>query len=108
MHDSMSNCCIDISVSRIGRGIDFNSHRKGEGVSLAVSRLGKGISVITKAASAGIGMNLHRVGNGIQFKCGLVCSVGRAAYLKVEPNVIWLLPDSAEVVVYSNVTWYIY
>lgn len=105
MHDSMRSSCIDISVSRIGQGIDVNSHRKGEGISLAMSRIGNEISFLVKKIGNGMGINAYRVGNSIQFKCGLVCTVGQAAYLKVEPNVIWLLPDSAEVVVYSNVSW---
>ena len=43
----------------------------------------------------------------IQIRSGIICNTETAAYLRVEPEVIWLLPDSAEVAVFSNVNWYI-
>lgn len=81
--DNMSNTCIDIAVGRVGETLSFKSARCGDGMSFTAERHGTPLS----------------------FKCGLVCSVGSEFYLRVEPEVIWLLPDSADVVVYSNVTW---
>lgn len=79
----MSNSCIDIAVRRVGGILSFESTRLGEGMTFRAERQGGPMS----------------------FRCGLVCSVGTDYYLRVEPEVIWLLPDSADVVVYSNVTW---
>lgn len=45
---------------------------------------------------------------GLKVTCGLVCSIGTARYLRVEPKHIWLMPDnnfSADVVIVSNVHW---
>ena len=44
----------------------------------------------------------------VKARCGIICKVSEvAAYLRVVPDEIWLLPDSAEVIVYSNVDWVI-
>lgn len=106
----MSSGCINISASRIGQGIAIRTSRKGDGVKIATSRIGDGISFLAERVGDDMTVNAHRIGSGINFRCGLVCTVGQAAYLKVEPEYIWLLPDNdfeAEVVVYSNVTWVI-
>jgi len=79
----MTTSCIDIRASRVGDGITVSASRVSDGISVSASRIGE----------------------PMKFRCGLVCSVNDGAYLRVEPDVIWLLPDSADVVVYSNVTW---
>lgn len=110
MQDSMSNSCINISASRIGQGIAVRASRKGNGVNIATSRLGEGIVIHAERVGKDMSVNARRIGSGINIRCGLICTVGEAAYLKVEPESIWLLPDNgfeAEVVVYSNVTWVI-
>lgn len=110
MQDSMSNSCINVSASRIGQGIAVRALRKGDGIKFATSRLGKGISIHAERVGSDMSVNARRIGSGINFRCGLICTVGEAAYLNVEPENIWLLPDNgfeAEVVVYSNVTWVI-
>ena len=44
----------------------------------------------------------------VKARCGIICTVSEiGAYLRVVPEEIWLLPDSAEVIVYSNVDWVI-
>ena len=44
----------------------------------------------------------------VKARCGIICTVSEiGAYLRVVPDEIWLLPDSAEVIVYSNVDWVI-
>ena len=44
----------------------------------------------------------------LQARCGIICEVNGAAYLRVEPEVIWLMPSNfnyGEVDVYANVEW---
>lgn len=77
------NGCMTISAARIGHPLELGASRVGEGISV----------------------HADRKGEPMKLRCGLVCTVSQAAYLRVEPDVIWLIPDSAEVVVYSNVTW---
>lgn len=103
----MSNTCIDIAVKRIGDALSFESSRLGEGVSFDVDRLGGPIGFLTRRSGDVLAFGTQRKGEPLSFRCGIVCSVGSDFYLRVEPEAIWLLPDSAEVAVYSNVTWYI-
>lgn len=103
----MSNTCIDIAVRRIGDILSFESERLGEVVSFRTERDGKGIDFTAHRASEMLDLGVRRNGEPMSFRCGLVCSVGSDFYLRVEPDAIWLLPDSAEVAVFSNVTWYI-
>lgn len=80
------NTCINIEVKRIGDPISVSAERHGEGLSFSAKRIGE----------------------PLKFRCGLVCTIPQTRYLKVEPQTVWLLPEnafSADVVVYSNVTW---
>ena len=47
------------------------------------------------------------VGSELRGCVTLVCSVNKDAYLRVEPDVIWLTPDmiGGEFDIYSNVVW---
>lgn len=49
-----------------------------------------------------------RIGKGLQVSCSLVCSRNKAAYLRVSPKHIFLMPGNNfkdDVLVYSNVVW---
>ena len=81
-----TNSCIDIELRRIGSPISVSAQRYGDIPALTASRLGK----------------------PLEFRCGLVCTIDQTRYLRVEPEMVWLLPDngfSQDVVVYSNVFW---
>lgn len=103
----MSASCINLGISRIGKPILVDATRIGGSILIDATRIGGPISVDATRIGGPILIETERIGKPINIRCGLVCSVSEAAYLRVEPNAIWLLPDSAEVVVYSNVTWYI-
>ena len=78
--------CIVASVERIGEGVSLSTSRVGDGVSLAVERIGESLNL----------------------SVGIVCSMAEASYLKVSPDVVWLVPDngfSADFVVVSNKDW---
>lgn len=50
----------------------------------------------------------RRVGKELSFRCGLVCTLNQARYLRVDPESVWLLSDDSDeatLVVYSNVDW---
>lgn len=78
--------CIVASVERIGEGIGLSTSRVGDGVSLAVKRIGSNPTLTVS----------------------IVCSLAEASYLKVSPDVVWLVPDngfSADFAVVSNKDW---
>lgn len=104
----MSNTCIDISVKRVGEPLSFALERIGNETSFSVARDGEALDFKASRINNPITISVERKGKPLDFRCGLVCTVGDAAYLRVAPDSIWLLPEndfSAEVVVYSNVTW---
>ena len=103
----MSSTCIDIVVRRIGDALAFGTERLGDGVSFDTERLGGPMSLLVGRHGDALSFETKRNGEPLSFRCGIVCSVGSDFYLRVEPEAIWLLPDSAEVAVYSNVTWYV-
>lgn len=78
--------CIVASVERIGEGIRLSTSRVGDGVSLAVKRIGSNPTLTVS----------------------IVCSLAEVSYLKVSPEVVWLVPEngfSADFVVVSNKNW---
>ena len=102
------NSCIDIAVRRIGDILSASSKRQGEGMSLRTERKGEMMSYQIERMSEMAFPVVERIGEAMSFRCGLVCTVGAAAYLNVEPETLWLIPDnnfSTEVVVYANVRW---
>lgn len=108
---AMKNSCIEIDVRRVGEVISFGVSRIGEKMSAVVSRVGEPLSFNLHRIGDAISFGAERIGEPIKFRCGLVCSTGVAdAMLRVEPESIWLMPEnfnSADVVVYANVTWII-
>lgn len=77
--------CLNISVHRIGSPMECEAHRIGHTPEVAASRIGKPIKVT----------------------CSLVCTTDDTFFLRVSPDVIWLLPEdfSTDVFVDSNVKW---
>lgn len=102
------NTCIDIGVKRVGDALSFGLERIGEELGFAVARKGDVFAFNAVRDGEMLAFGLKRKDKPVEFRCGLVCSYSQAAYLKVEPRTIWLLPEndfSADVVVYANVTW---
>lgn len=100
--------CIDIQVRRAGDALSFSSERIGNGITLRLSR--QDSALLMGASRAGTPLECHaeRLEGPLEFRCGLVCTVGGTPYLEVSPDVVWLLPENAfnaDFVVYSNVTW---
>lgn len=60
-------------------------------------------------AIKGIGNVSSASATGMKVSIGVVCDVGKQAYLKVDPDYIWLMPlnnfeDNVDVL--SNVVWH--
>lgn len=55
------------------------------------------------------GINVSASATGMKVSIGVVCDVGKQAYLKVDPDYIWLMPSNNfedNVDVLSNVVWH--
>lgn len=87
---------LKVEVTRIGGSLSCRCSRI-EAAVVSVSRK----DVIPDVA-------IQRVGLPLQVECRLIEFSGDAYYLRVSPEVIWLIPDngfSEEVKVRSNVKW---
>ena len=94
--------CLAVNTSRIG-GIVTEAQRVPGGIDCETERVG-GISVET-VRLGGIGCEVRRTG-GIRCQAWQVCKVGiRAPYLRISPEVIWVLAGGTENDVYSNTRW---
>ena len=100
--------CIVASVERIGEGISLSTSRVGDGVSLAVERIAAELNLSVNKLGEGVALAVGRIGESVNLSVGIVCSMAEASYLKVSPDVVWLVPDngfSADFVVVSNKDW---
>lgn len=100
--------CIDIKIWREGDALSFVPERVGKGISLRLSRQDSILMMGASRLGTPLECHAERREGPIEFRCGLVCTVGGTPYIEVSPDVVWLLPDksfNAEFVVYSNVTW---
>ena len=77
--------CLNVTAIRIGDGLQLAANRVGSGISVQATRIG-----------------------GMSVTCGLVCSVNKARYLRVEPKSIFLMPGNNftdDVLIMANVDW---
>lgn len=77
--------CLKVITNRIGDGIHAHSARVGKGIQILADRIG-----------------------GMSVTCGLVCTVNKARYLRVEPKSIFLMPGNNftdDVLIMANVDW---
>lgn len=100
--------CIEISLRRKGTPMSFEAVLHGDGMSFDAEQVGNAMGFSAERRGKDFTATLTRKGSPVEFRCGLVCTLRETFYLKVEPEMIWLLPEnnfSEDVVVYSNVTW---
>lgn len=67
------------------------------------------ISVHIEAVKGIDEMKVSASATGMKVSIGVVCDVGKQAYLKVDPDYIWLMPSNNfedNVDVLSNVVWH--
>lgn len=77
--------CLNVTANRIGDGLHIDASCVGSGISIQATRIG-----------------------GMSVTCGLVCSVNKARYLRVEPKAIFLMPGNNftdDVLITANVDW---
>ena len=100
--------CLVIDVTRIGRPLECDCGRVGEVPALSVSRIGDAPSLSVSRAGSPLMASASRVGMPPKVECSLVCTTDDTYYLRVTPELIWLIPEngfSEDVTVISNVRW---
>ena len=88
-------------------GVTITNRRQG--VSCATSLLSDHLHFGLSRLGENLGTRASLIEKHLAVRCGIVCSLVDA-YLKVEADNIWLLPENdftQDVVVYSNVKWII-
>lgn len=88
-------------------GVAITNRRKG--MSCATSHLSDHLQIGASIKGRNLEARASLQEKHLAIRCGIVCSLVDA-YLKVEADNIWLLPENdftQDVVVYSNVKWII-
>ena len=94
--------CLAVNTSRVG-GIVTDAQRVLGGIACETERTG-GISVGV-VRFGGIDCATHKTG-GIHCQAWQVCKSGiRAPYLRISPEVIWVLAGGTDNDVFSNTQW---
>lgn len=100
--------CLVIDATRVGDAISVTCDRVGIPMSLSAFRIGKPIAVDVSRVGSAMALKASRIGEALRVSCSLVCTTDDSYYLRVTPEVIWLIPEndfSEEVDVQSNVKW---
>ena len=76
-------------------------------LSVNCKRISKDLDVIALRIGVIPDVRCHQINKGLKVTCSLVCTVNRNAYLRVNPDYVWLTPDmlSGEFDIFSNVNW---
>lgn len=104
------NCgigCLTGSVTRVGEELIGSATRADKELLGSITRIGFGLSGSITRIGRELSGVVSRNGDGLRGSVSLVCSIGKDAYLRVNPDVVWLTQDmlSGEFDIYSNVVW---
>jgi hypothetical protein len=100
--------CLIIYVTRLTHPLECDCDRVGEAPALSVSRIGDAPSLSVSRSGSPLAASASRVGTPPKVECSLVCTTDDTYYLRVTPELIWLVPEngfSEDVTVVSNVRW---
>ena len=103
----MSEQCLHIQSRRIDDVLSISSARADETLRIISARACQGMRATSDRADMPLVLAGSRKDQQLSIRSSVVCEVSTGNYLYVMPEVIWLLPDSADVEVRSNVTWVI-
>lgn len=78
-------------------------------LSARISRVGNTLNANIGLADEHLVATIGRIGGNLKANVGIICTPNTNVYLFVEPEVIWLTPDttSADFMVRSNTKWII-
>lgn len=100
--------CLTANISRVDSGIDCAVSLQETALIANVQRVTKGLSCAIDSLNTPLISTVGRIGKGLQVNIGLICTPNTAVYLRVNPTVLWLTPESSEeFYIESNTNWQI-
>lgn len=101
----MDGQCLHIRSHRSDDALHVISTRADGALIISSVLVGHGMCIVSLRVDQPLSLRGARADQPLKIRSSVVCEVPTGYYLYVEPEVIWLLPDSADVDVRSNVTW---
>jgi hypothetical protein len=101
--------CLSARISRVGNTLNANIGLADEHIIATISRVSEGLKANIGIVDESLIATISRIGGNLKANVGIICTPNTNAYLFVEPEVIWLTPDtmSVDFVVRSNTKWII-
>ena len=102
--------CLSVSAWRLGESIVCNAYEVSSRIEVSASRVGSGINCKAESLNSVLNISASRLGERLSVSAHHICTVNKASFLNVIPDVIWLSPDelaSADFDIISNVKWFI-
>lgn len=101
--------CLSARISRVGNALNANIGLTDERLIATVSIIGEGLKTNIGIVDEYLVATISRIGGNLKANVGIICTPNTDVYLFVEPEVIWLTPDtvSADFMVRSNIKWII-
>lgn len=101
----MEGQCLHITSHRSDDHLFISSERADGILRIVSARVGQDMHATSDRVDMPLVLAGSRKDQQLSIRSSVVCEVATGYYLHVIPEVIWLLPDSADVEVRSNVTW---
>lgn len=101
----MDGQCLHIRSHRSDDALHVSSTRVDSALSISSTLVDQDICIVSLRVDESLVLKGARADQPLKIRSSVVCEVATGYYLHVIPEVIWLLPDSADVEVRSNVTW---
>lgn len=101
--------CLSIVANRIGSDLVVDASKISSDLSASCKRIGNDLDIGAWKIGVMPYISCSKLNKGLKVTCSLVCTVNRDAYLRVEPDYVWLTPEmiSGEFDIISNVSWVI-
>lgn len=101
--------CLSARISRVSNTLNANIGLANERLVATISRLSGGLKANIGIVDESLIATIGRIGGNLKANVGIICTPNTDVYLFVEPEVIWLTPDtmSADFMVRSNTKWII-
>lgn len=102
--------CLSVSAYRIGESLACDACEASSRIKLSASRIGGNIHCMADSLNPKLKISASRLGERLKVSAHHICTVNKASFLHVVPDVVWLSPDelsSADFEIISNVKWLI-
>lgn len=99
--------CLSVIAERIDADLVVDASKFSSDLSASCKRIGNDLEIEAWKIGVMPDISCRQLNKGLKVICSLVCTVNRDAYLRVEPDYVWLTSEmlSGEFDIYSNVSW---